>query len=370
MEPYKDNGQDLDQWLIRLVSNIVAIAPSDRAQRDITIDHFLQAIYALPNLYRPKTPTHCSSAIDHDIVRDRLLREKVIPQVRAKIHEFYPTGNYLAPTLGKWVNEKLRLKWHCLDEYQTRKPSVALDDCLNGMDQRIAWQAYKDHPTLSNLEQIIAAEQAQNAPPSVPMPILSETTAAIARIIGDTPTQRFCNYIANDPDGLLRAHSVPNAPDCTYQILIQRLYLQDPPTTKKAIAETYGIKYQALNAHYNRHIDPKFIQRLILENGFLQPCDQDKIQQYIHHDPDRLLQECSMNKLPQIHAQYVAQQRLSICCETAPHSFEQIVDTAIATYSLKPKALTPEKLEKFWVNSALPLVAQATLRVLAYDQEV
>jgi hypothetical protein len=152
--------------------------------------------------------------------------------------------------------------------------------------------------------------------------------------------------------------------------LIQQLYLQDPPTTKQAIAETYGIKYQALNAHYNRHINPKFIQRLILENGFLLPSDQDKLKQYIHHDPGQLLQQCSMNKLPPIHAQFVAQHRLSICSETAPYPFEQIVEKAIATHSLKPKALTPEKLEQFWVKTALPLIAQATLRVLAYDQEV
>lgn len=364
MMPYKHNDQELDQWLISLVTAIVNIAPSEIALREAAIDRFLKAIEILPNLYLPKNQQF--SASEQEAVRDRILREQVLPKVKAKIYEFYPTGKFLAPTLGNWINRKLRLQYCCLDEYKNRHPDASLDNCLDGMNERLEWKAFKENPTLSQLEEIIAYEQAKQFSNPMPASMFETITQGIVNLLGNTPTQKFIAYIKTDPEGNLRTKTVPNYPNCTYQILIQRLCLQDPPTTKQAIADEFGINYQTLNAHYTRHVDPAFIEQLILEQGFFDEKAYSKLKQYIEQDPQQTLQKCYMIRKPQVNAQFLAQRRLRIFGDTAPHPFETIVtDQAITSYRL-----TPQQLENFWTKTGFPLVAQVALRVLAYDLEV
>jgi hypothetical protein len=363
MMPYKHNGQDLDQWLIELVADIANIPPAETENRKTAIDRFLGAIHTLPNLHLPKKQRFSES--DREAVRDRILTERVLPQVKAKIHEFYPTGKFLAPTLGKWVNEKLRLRYQCLDEYQNRHPDAFLDNDQDGANERIEWEAFAANPTLSELDQVIADEQAKSSLGPMPAPLFETMTQGIANVLGSTPTQRFITYVNTDPDGILREKSVPNFPNCTYQVLIQRLCLQNPPTTKQAIASEFGIPYQTLNAHYNRHVVPAFINQLILEQGFFDEKAYPKLKQYIEQDPKEILKNCCRANRPQVNAQFLAQRRLRFCCDTAPHSFETLVnDVAIALYCLKR-----DQLERFWTKTAFPLVAQVALRVLAYDLE-
>jgi hypothetical protein len=355
MMPYKHNGEDHDQWLIRLVEAIVNIAPSEVDLREAAIDCFLHAIYTLPNLYLPTKQLFSES--EREAVRDRILTEQVLPQVKARIHEFYPTGKFLAPTLGKWVNEKLRLKYLCLDEYKTRHSDASLDNCLEGINERLEWQAFLENPTLDGLGEIIDAPLSKSA--------FEGMIQGLATVLGNTPTQQFITYVNTDPQGILQSNTIPNYPHCTYQVLIQRLYLNQKK--KKAVATEFGINYNTLNAHYIRHVFPDFIDRLILEEGFINEAAYPKLRQYIEQDPQQMLQNCCMPKLSVVNAQFLALRRLRICSKATPLPFELIAqDEAIVAYRLPPAKIA-EKIEKFWNNHGFPLVAQS---VLAYDLEV
>jgi hypothetical protein len=191
----------------------------------------------------------------------------------------------------------------------------------------------------------------------------------IATILGNTPTLRFKDYVTNDPNGELNQHCFQN-PECTYQAVIQALWLCDPPQTKTAIASYYHIPYHAFNAHYNRHFDPNFIHRLILEQGFFDDEAQKLIRYYLDTDPDQQLQQCYLKNFPYFNAQTLAQRRFT--WYEVMQSFE-----AIATDdSLNPQPLTAKqiealakKIEKFWTQTACPFVAQTVLRDLAYGSE-
>jgi hypothetical protein len=366
MMPYKDNGQDLDQWLIGLVEAIVKISPEEVEAREIEIDRFFKAIHILPNLHLPKNQKFSDG--DREAVRDRILNEVVLPKAKAQIHQFYPTGKYLAPTLGTWVNLKLRLYYECLDAYQNRRPDAALDNDQNGANERLEWEAFAANPTLSGLDIIIAQEQAKQRSEGLSVPLVAEVYQGIANVLGQTPTQRFITYIKDDPQGVLRAKSLPDYSACTYQVLIQRLFLNRED--KKTVAADFGIPYQNLYAHYTRHVFPAFIQRLILEEGFFEPEDYDKLRHYIDQDPLGLLQNCHKPRMPQVNAQFLAQQRLRICRDADPAPFEEIWNRLIQQQAIAPSRLDCDQLEKFWVKTAFPLVAQEALRVLAYDLEV
>lgn len=366
MMPYKHNGQDLDQRLIALVEAIVQIPPDEVEQLESAIDRFFKAIYILPNLHLPKNQKFPES--DREAVRDRILTEVVIPKAKAKIHEFYPTGKYLAPTLGNWVNRKLRLYYKCLDAYQNRRPDAALDNDQDGANERLEWEIFAANPTLSDLEDIIAQDQAKQRPEGMSAPLFAEVAQGIANVLGQTPTQRFITYVKDDPQGVLRAKSPPNYPACTYQVLIQRIFLNQDDKT--AIEREFGIPYNNLNAHYNRHVCPAFIQRLIVEEGFFDPQGYDKLRHYIDQDPLGLLQNCYKPQMPKVNAQFLAQQRLRVYREADPVPFEDIWNSLIQQQAMAPSRLDCDQLEKFWVKTAFPLVAQEALRVLAYDLEV
>lgn len=366
MMPYKHNGQDLDQRLIALVEAIVQIPPDEVEQLESAIDRFFKAIYILPNLHLPKNQKFPES--DREAVRDRILTEVVIPKAKAKIHEFYPTGKYLAPTLGNWVNRKLRLYYECLDAYQNRRPDAALDNDQDGANERLEWEIFASNPTLSDLEDIIAQDQAKQRPEGMSAPLFAEVAQGIANVLGQTPTLRFIAYVKDDPQGVLRAKSLPDYSACTYQELIQRLFLNRED--KKKVAADFGIPYQNLYAHCTRHVFPAFIQRLILEEGFFDPQGYDKLRHYIDQDPLGLLQNCYKPKMPQVNAQFLAQQRLRIYREADPVPFEDIWNSLIQQQAMAPSRLDCDQLEKFWVKTAFPLVAQEALRVLAYDLEV
>lgn len=366
--PYRNNGNELDQWFIELIESIVQIPIANQEPREAAIARFLQAIYLLPNLYLPRQESFTKrfSDVDREVCRDRLLAEQILPTVRAKIHEFYPTGKFLTPTLGNWINQKLRLKYLQLDEYKNRHPDAALDDCLQGANEQLEWKIWQDNPTLAALDPLIAAAQAKNSPDVLAASALTELMGSIARILGNTPTQRFIDYVKTDPNGMLQAKTMPGHPTCTYQVLIQRLYLQDPPTTKRAIATQFDIPYQALNAHYIRHVEPAFIERIILEEGFFDVAHYLTLKQYIEDDPQHQLRTCHLPNKPNANAQFLAMRRLRFCCEADPVGFDILVqDEAIAAY----RHLTPEQLENFWARKGLPLVAQLAMRVLAYELE-
>ena len=267
MMPYKHNDQELDQHIIALVEAIAKIPPDEVEKREVEIERFFKAIYILPNLHLPKNQKFPES--DREAVRDRILTEVVIPKAKAKIHEFYPTGKYLAPTLGNWVNRKLRLYYECLDAYQNRRPDAALDNDQDGANERLEWKIFAANPTLSDLEDIIGQDQAKQRPEGMAAPLFAEVAQGIANVLGQTPTQRFITYVKDDPQGVLRAKSPPNYPACTYQVLIQRIFLNQDDKT--AVAKEFGIPYQNLNAYYNRKVCPAFIQRLIVEEGFFDP---------------------------------------------------------------------------------------------------
>jgi len=366
MMPYKHNDQELDQHIIALVEAIAKIPPDEVEKREVEIERFFKAIYILPNLHLPKNQKFPES--DREAVRDRILTEVVIPKAKAKIHEFYPTGKYLAPTLGNWVNRKLRLYYECLDAYQNRRPDAALDNDQDGANERLEWKIFAANPTLSDLEDIIGQDQAKQRPEGMAAPLFAEVAQGIANVLGQTPTQRFITYVKDDPQGVLRAKSPPDYPACTYQVLIQRIFLNQDDKT--AVAKEFGIPYQNLNAYYNRKVFPAFIQRLILEEGFFDPQGYDKLRHYIDQDPLGLLQNCYKPQMPKVNAQFLAQQRLRIYREADPVPFEDIWNSLIQQQAMAPSRLDCDQLEKFWVKTAFPLVAQEALRVLAYDLEV
>jgi len=83
-----------------------------------------------------------------------------------------------------------------------------------------------------------------------------------------------------------------------------------------------------------------------------------------------LLQNCYKPQMPKVNAQFLAQQRLRIYREADPVPFEDIWNSLIQQQAMAPSRLDCDQLEKFWVKTAFPLVAQEALRVLAYDLEV
>ena len=378
LTPYKHNGKELDQFLIALVSDIADIPLSEHSARETAIDRFLQAIYTLPNLHHPnnarlpgpgnlKLPKHKAPMFLGEY--ERLLEEEIFPDIRTRIGEFNPTGAFLAETLANWINKKIGLARKMQKKYKEEHVSggqVSLDNQEAGANERLEWQIFAENPTLSGLDRMIADQQAQDSLGPMPMLLFEATFTGVAKVLGSTPTQRFIDYVNQDPDGLLTSKVVPQNPECTYQVLIQRLKLSDPPAKKKAIAKEFNIEYQALNAHYIRHVDPVFINRIILEQGFFQEAAYPILRQYIESDSRKRFQTCCMTKKPALNAQFLALRRLRCCHETAPQPFEAIAqDPAILPYRL-----TPKQIEKFWNTKAVPLVAQLAMRVLAYDLEV
>jgi hypothetical protein len=217
--------------------------PAAALQRDRAIAYLIADIQQLPGLLK----------IDHQDYWDAL--DLTWAWLGRQIHTFEERPPSLEISLVRWINA--HLKWRLRDvrkhrEYQ--KKWMSLDTAIAPNDRTALMSDFLSEtglwpPILSGLDHYIAQQRAQQV-------------QAYARQLKD--------YIEQDPDGVLRQYRLSKEPRCNYQLLCQRLYLQDPPDRISAIAREFDVPLQSLYSLHDRNWERvrSHLQMVLLAQGF------------------------------------------------------------------------------------------------------
>lgn len=217
-------------------------APHDY-QRAQAIAHLIAEIQRLPGLLK----------IDHQDYWDAL--DLTWEWLDRQIHTFEERPPSLEISLVRWVNT--HIKWRLRDVYKHRESQrrgISLNACITQQDHTLRLLDLLSDtgfspPLLSGLDHYIIQQQ-------------TEQVQAYAC--------HLKRYIEQDPDGILRQYCLSKEPRCNYQLLLQRLYLQNPPDRISEIAREFNVPLPSLYSLHDRKWKPvqSHLQRVLLAQGF------------------------------------------------------------------------------------------------------
>jgi hypothetical protein len=335
----------LEETFINHVEQIAEFSP-DSEQWEIQIDRLIRFISKLPQITNSRKKVSIEFQEDYEDYDEGF--NDILLKVRNEICiSFYPTGYLAIRSLESWIKRKLRLRYLQYDIYRNRQrepKKISRDDESEVIRDKLEFDEWKQQPTLEGLEKIIEAEQ--------------EVEQQRKR----SNLSSFKEYVDSDPDGILKNKVVPGATTCNYQILIQRLVLQIPPESLTKIADEFGIDYNALVAHRNRHFYPT-VQCLYLEvPGLLTEQEIELIRPTIQADSDGCLQQVWISRRqPKMNAQFLAMHRLPMFCHP-PLSFANIIELP----TIREYRLSAESVEAFWARRCRIALGKLARQILEY----
>ncbi|GEM_PF-4225454 len=365
-ERYANNDVELDR---RFTEKVRAIVNSPIAsQRKIKVDQLIAFIYndrRQLKLYYPHSfaeqPDYEDRLKDYEeILNDTLL--KVSEKMPLPVAEggFMPTGTTATRSLAKWINKKLRLKYAFSDSQKARNQREVSDQEI-GSAYEAERQRLQEHPTLAGLDRLIAEGQQdyQARASSLSFQLILQ----VPNLVMSDSNIRFIQYLRDDPNNILRSRHVRGVETCTYHVLVQKLYLQNPPDTVAAIAYSHNMKPQKLYAHLIRHLYD-LIAYLHLEAGVLSPQEVAIVKAAIEQDTDQRLQECQLSKnAPAANAQFLSMRLLSIF-RNPPLEWSTILQELRENYHTN---VSLDKLQEFWESDCYRYLGKLLTRYLEYN---
>jgi hypothetical protein len=212
-------------------------------QRAQAIAHLIAEIQRLPGLLK----------IDHQDYWDAL--DLTWEWLERQIHTFEERPPSLEISLVRWVNT--HIKWRLRDVYKRREYQrrwLSLNASITQQGQ-----------TLKLFDLLSDTGFSPPLPSGLDHYILQQHTEQVQAY-----ACHLKHYIDQDPDGILRQYCLSKEPRCNYQLLLQRLYLQNPPDKISEIAREFNVPLPSLYSLHDRKWKPvqSHLQRVLLAQGF------------------------------------------------------------------------------------------------------
>ncbi len=208
--------RQLEEKLRQLFEEICQY-PADSRQGKKALNQFLTLCQGLPGLKKSTHPDYADAL------------NRTLEKVGRKIKTFNPHPDAFIEDLVKWI--KSHLKFAFIDVYnEQNKHRLKEKEAFLKLERML-------EPKLSGIERLIEELQQQDR-----------------QHFG----LKLKRYIEEYPNRLLRNYHPQNHPECNVQLLIQRLFLKQPPEKLAAIAREFGVNDQTLYGYWRNHREEVF----------------------------------------------------------------------------------------------------------------
>jgi AcrR family transcriptional regulator len=263
----------------------------------------------LPSLARQKLLSRLlgyiqqSPALRRDSHQDyAAVLNKTLVWVCNHLEEFEPGDQAPSTALISWVNG--HLKWRLLDLKSPR--SLPEDDRTDKDINKIRQIGLRP----VELDKALADDQGNQTGQGTTVPDPRQGGASLLdRWIEQLQQQQqhqmgreIRRYLETDPDGLLRACSPRNLPDCHCGELTRRIHLAVPPEAVRDIAKALSLSEQTLYTHWRTKCLP-MLQIIALRHD-------PEVKAYAQQDPNHELRACYLEGWADCNCATLAQQLL------------------------------------------------------------
>jgi hypothetical protein len=281
---------------------------------------------------------------------------------------FSPTGESLVGCWRKYVNEKLRLKYILLDEYQ----KIRLDIPDEGLQANGA-----SKPSLSDLNQMLASDQAKMREAKQQARLKQQEAKLLTAFEKDVLENDFwvINYIKNEPKLTYRLLTMRLKHDfclgCEkFQAIVNEFCPIAEDVTPEEITEARKSYYSKIDAELRRHVYPKILTRRLIKNLFT-PLQIEQIREAIANSES--LDIPVYKNYPAITPKFMAEKLLPMFqpLNQKPLTIAEIINLLRSPkYDyLTYKKLDEPKLQQIWDKKCAPKIGKIAAQVLTYSPQ-